>query len=99
MKIFLVSASDNDHQKVKRLLEDTEEFKEWHFSLTEQGHPVWFVALQKNRTASWLAEKLGMKMSDDPTLIPNTGIVVEISSYTGYHLKNVWQQLNAWRSL
>lgn len=99
MKIFLVSVSDQDHQKVKEILQNTEELKEWSLPLKEQGHPVWFVALQKNRTASWLAEKLGIAALSDPTITPNTGVVAEVSGYTGYHYGDLWQQLNAWREL
>ena len=101
MKIFLVSVSDNDHQKVKELLENIEEFKEWHLSIREQDHPVWFVALGKNRTAGWLAEKLGMQVQPNPVpgSEPNTGIVIEVADYHGYHYRDFLHQLDTWRDL
>ena len=100
MKLFLVFASDNVHQKVQALLREGD-FAEWHLAVKEQSHPVWFVALTKNRTAGWLAEKLGMQAQPNPVpgSEPNTGLVIEVASYHGYHYRDLLQQLDTWRDL
>ena len=100
MKLFLVVASDNIHSKVAELLQEIEELADWHIPVTEQAHPAWFVALQKNRTAAWLAEKLRMKAQpSDPTFQPNTGMIIEIADYYGYHDLHIWQQIDTWWEL
>ena len=89
MNLFFIYADSGCEEKIDKTIK--EKFQ-YYQPLREQN--TWIVASNGGSTPSIISDTLGFNENEK-----NTGVVVKISSYSGFYSGELWDKLREWENV